>query len=150
MTIEQSATRTAKANANEMRAIAAQNLKTTDASIATFIAPKARVTIPSHTDQDDIVGHITWIRFTPSKQSVIPASSCWVNVIQHPAWGRDWADALDVYFRPVQLEPGLFEIRTLYNMSADHNTDYIIEVIVSSLAPGSIQVIDKGDYRSGK
>jgi len=62
----------------------------------------------------------------------------------------EWAYALDVYFRPVQLAPGLFEIRTLYNMSADHNTDYIIEVMVSSLTPGSIQVIDKGDYRSGK
>lgn len=151
MAIEQSATRTAKQNSNEMRAIAAQNLKTTDASIATFIAPKVTVTIPSHTDQDDIVGHITWIKFTPSKQSVIPASSCWVNVIQHPEWrGESWADALAVYFRPVQLEPGLFEIRTLYGMSTDHNTDYIFEVMVSSLTPGSIQVIDKGDYRSGR
>lgn len=151
MAIEQSATRQAMQNSNEMRAIAAQNLQTTDASIATFIAPKTTVTIPSYTDDDDIVGHIAWIRFTPSNQSVIPASSCWVNVIQHPAWGiASWADALDVYFRPVQLEPGLFEIRTLYNMSPDQNTDYIIEVMVSSLAPGSIQVIDKGDYRSGK
>ena len=151
MASEQSATRTAKANANEMRAIAAQNLQTTDASIATFIAPKARVTIPSYIEDKDIVGHITWIRFTPSNQSVAPASSCWVNVIQHPSWGiGSWADALDVYFRPVQLEPGLFEIRTLYNMSSDHSADYIIEVMVSSLTPGSIQVIDKGDYRSGK
>ena len=151
MAIEQSATRTAKANANEMRAIAAQNLQTTDASIATFIAPKARVTIPSYTEDEDIVGHITWIRFTPSNQSVVPASSCWVNVIQHPSWGiGPWTDALDVYFRPVQLEPGLFEIRTLYNMSSDNSPDYIIEVMVSSLTPGSIQVIDKGDYRSGK
>lgn len=151
MAISPSATRVAKANANEMRAIASQNLLTTDASIATFIAPKARVTIPSYTDDEDIVGHITWIRFTPSNQSVIPASSCWVNVIQHPAWGiESWADALAVYFRPVQLEPGLFEIRTLYNMSPDHNTDYTIEVMVSSLTPGSIQVIDKGVYRSGK
>lgn len=150
MAIEQSATRTAKANANEMRAIAAQNLQTTDASIATFIAPKVRVTIPSHTDQDDIVGHITWVRFMPSKQSVIPASSCWVNVIQHPEWREEsWADALAVYFRPVQLEPGLFEIRTLYGMSTDQSS-YILDVMVSSLAPGSIQVIDKGDYRSGK
>ena len=150
MAIEQSATRTAKANANEMRAIAAQNLKTTDASIATFIAPKVTVTIPSRTNQSDIVGHITWIKFTPSKQSVIPASSCWVNVIQHPAWGSEsWADALSVYFRPVQLEPGLFEIRTLYGMSTDQSS-YILDVMVSSLAPGSIQVIDKGDYRSGK
>lgn len=150
MAIEQSATRTAKQNANEMRAIASQNLQTTDASIATFIAPKARVTIPSHTDQDDIVGHITWIRFTPSKQSVIPACSCWVNVIQHPEWREEsWADALAVYFRPVQLEPGLFEIRTLYGMSTDQSS-YILGVMVSSLAPGSIQVIDKGDYRSGR
>lgn len=150
MAIEQSATRTAKQNANEMRAIASQNLLTTDAGIATFIAPKARVTIPSHTDQDDIVGHITWIRFTPSNQSVIPASSCWVNVIQHPEWREEsWADALAVYFRPVQLEPGLFEIRTLYGMSTDQSS-YILDVMVSSLAPGSIQVIDKGDYRSGR
>ena len=150
MAIEQSTTRQAMQNSNEMRAIASQNLLTTDASIATFIAPKVTVTVPSKTSASDIIGHITWIRFTPSNQQVVPACSCWVNVKQRPEWWvEEWADALGVYFRPAQLEPGLFEIRTLYNQGLD-DRDYIFEVMVSSLTPGSIQVIDKGDYRSGR
>ena len=149
MAIEQSATRTAKQNINEMRAIASQNLKTTDASIATFIAPKVTVTVPSRTSASDIIGHITWIRFTPSNQQVVPACSCWVNVKQRPNWLPSWASTLASYFKPVQIEPGLFEIRTLYNQSPD-NTSYVFDVMVSSLTPGSIAVADKGDYDDGK
>lgn len=149
MAIEQSATRTAKQNANEMRAIASQNLLTTDASIATFIAPKVTVTVPSKTSASGIIGHITWIRFTPSNQQVVPACSCWVNVKQHPNWLPSWASILASYFKPVQIEPGLFEIRTLYNQSPD-DTDYIFDVMVSSLVPGIVTVTDKGDYTDGK
>lgn len=149
MVIEQSATRQAMRNFNEMRAIASQNLQTTDASIATFIAPKTTVTVASRTSTDGIIGHITWIRFTPSNQQVVPACSCWVNVKQRPNWTPSWASILASYFKPVQIEPGLFEIRTLYNQAPD-NTDYIFDVMVSSLAPGSITVTDKGDYTDGK
>lgn len=149
MAIEQSATRTAKQNASEMRAIASQNLLTTDASIATFIAPKVTVTVPSKTNTDGIIGHITWVRFTPTNQQVVPACSCWVNVKQQPAYIESWRDALQVYFRPVQLEPGLFEIRTLYDQGMDER-DYIFDVMVSSLAPGRITVTDKGDYTDGE
>ena len=149
MAIEQSATRTAKANANEMRAIAAQNLMTTDASIATFIAPKVTVTVPSKTNTDGIIGHITWIRFTPTNQQVVPACACWVNVKQQPAYVESWEPTLVSYFKPVQIEPGLFEIRTLYNLGMD-SRDYILDVMVSSLVPGRITVTDKGDYTDGK
>lgn len=148
MAIEQSATRTAKANLNEMRAIAAQNLKTTDASIATFIAPKVTVTVPSRTSTDGIIGHTTWIRFTPSNQTTVPACACWVNVKQQPQHYTSWKDVLETYYRPIQLEPGLFEIRTLYNQSPD-DTSYVLEVMVSALTPGSITVTDKGDFSSG-
>lgn len=149
MAIEQSATRMAKQNINEMRAIASQNLKTTDASIATFIAPKVTVTVPSRTSVSDVIGHITWIRFTPSNQQTVPACACWVNVKQHPNWIPSWASVLASYFKPVQIEPGLFEIRTLYNQSTD-STNYVFDVMVSSLTPGIIVVTDKGDYTSGK
>lgn len=149
MAIEQSATRTAKQNSNEMRAIASQNLLTTDASIATFIAPKVTVTVPSKTSASGIIGHITWIRFTPSNQQVVPACSCWVNVKQHPNWLPSWASILASYFKPVQIEPGLFEIRTLYNLGMDAR-DYILDVMISSLVPGRITVTDKGDYTDGK
>lgn len=149
MAIEQSATRQAVQNSNEMRAIASQNLQTTDASIATFIAPKVTVTVPSRTSTDGIIGHITWIRFTPSNQQVVPACACWVNVKQHPNWTSSWATPLASYFKPVQIEPGLFEIRTLYNQAPD-NTNYIFDVMVSSLTPGNITVTDKGDYTDGK
>ena len=149
MAIEQSATRTAKQNANEMRAIASQNLLTTDASIATFIAPKVTVTVPSKTSTDGIIGHITWIRFTPSNQQVVPACACWVNVKHKPAYVESWEPTLVSYFKPVQIEPGLFEIRTLYNQGMD-GRDYIFDVMVSSLAPGHITVTDKGDYTDGK
>lgn len=149
MAIEQSATRQAMRNFNEMRAIASQNLQTTDASIATFIAPKVTVTVPSRTSTSNVIGHITWVRFTPSNQQVVPACSCWVNVKQHPNWTPSWASTLASYFKPIQIEPGLFEIRTLYNQSPD-NTDYVFDVMVSSLTPGSITVTDKGDYTDGK
>lgn len=149
MAIEQSATRQAMRNFNEMRAIASQNLMTRDASIATFIAPKVEVTVPSRTNTSSVIGHITWVRFTPSNQQVVPACSCWVNVKQHPNWVPSWASTLASYFKPIQIEPGLFEIRTLYNQSPD-DTDYIFDVMVSSLTPGSITVTDKGDYTDGK
>ena len=148
MAIEQSATRTAKQNANEMRAIASQNLLTTDASIATFIAPKVTVTLPSRTNTSGVIGHTTWIRFTPSNQQVVPACACWVNVKKQPQHYTSWKDILETYYRPIQLEPGLFEIRTLYNQSPD-DTDYVLEVMVSSLTPGSTTVTDKGDFSSG-
>lgn len=148
MAIDPSATRVAKANANEMRAIASQNLKTTSASIATFIAPKTTVTIPSRTSASGVIGHTTWIRFTPSTQTTIPACSCWVNVKQQPQYYTSWKNILETYYRPIQLEPGLFEIRTLYNQSPD-NTAYVLEVMVSALTPGSITVTDKGDFSSG-
>lgn len=149
MAIEQSATRTAKANANEMRAIVGQNLLTTDASIATFIAPKVTVTVPSKTSASGIIGHTTWVRFTPTNQQVVPACACWVNVKQQPAYVESWESTLVSYFKPVQIEPGLFEIRTLYNQGMD-DRDYILEVMVSSLVPGRITVTDKGDYTDGK
>lgn len=148
MAIEQSATRQAVQNSNEMRAIASQNLLTTDASIATFIAPKVTVTIPSKTSASGVIGHTTWIRFTPSNQTTISACSCWVNVKQQPQHYTSWKDILETYYRPLQLEPGLFEIRTLYNQSPD-NTDYVLEIMVSALTPGSITVTDKGDFSSG-
>lgn len=148
MAIEQSATRQAVQNSNEMRAIASQNLLTTDASIATFIAPKVTVAIPSKTSASGVIGHTTWIRFTPSNQTTISACSCWVNVKQQPQHYTSWKDILETYYRPLQLEPGLFEIRTLYNQSPD-NTDYVLEIMVSALTPGSITVTDKGDFSSG-